>query len=93
MKSIKELANNGKVYIYLANEPIAKSFFRQAEQEGLAFSDGVKPTNRHYSDIMAVHTDGTISYVTAIGRMAFGTNAVTRIDFQRYTEGYDAYAM
>ncbi len=87
MKSIRKLASNGKVYIYLGNETIGRRFFRQAEQEGLIFSDGAKPTNRHYSDIMAVNPDGTISYVTAIGRMAFGTNAVTKIDFRRYAEG------
>ena len=91
MKSIKELANNGKVYVYLANEAVGRRFLRQAEREGLAFGNGVKPTNRHYSDIMAINPDGTIGYVSATGRMAFGANAVAKIDFRRYVKGYDDY--
>lgn len=93
MKSIKKLASNGKVYVYLANETVGKRFLQQAEQEGLTFSDGAKPTGKHYSDIMAVNPDGTISYVSAYGRMAFGANAATKIDYQRFSEGYDDYVM
>ena len=93
MKSIKKLASNGKLYVYLANETVGKRFFQQTEQEGLVFGDGAKPTSKHYSDIVAVNPDGTISYVTASGRMAFDTNAVTKIDYQRFSEGYDDYVM
>ena len=93
MKTIKELAKNGKIYVYLATEEIGKRFYRQAEEEGFAFGDGAKPTSRHYSDIMAVTPDGTISYVGTYGRMAFGANAATKIDYQRFSEGYDDYMM
>lgn len=93
MKSIKKLASNGKVYVYLANEAVCKRFLQQAEQEGLTFGDGEKPTGKHYSDIMAVNPDGTISYVGTNGRMAFGANAVTKINYQRFSEGYDDYVM
>lgn len=93
MKSIKKLASNGKVYVHLANETVGKKFLQQAEREGLTFSDGSKPTSRHYSDIMAVNPDGTISYVGAYGRMAFGANVTTKINYQRFSEGYDDYMM
>lgn len=93
MKTIKELAKNGKVYVYLSDETVGKRFFQQAEQEGLTFSDGSKPTSKHYSDIMAVNPDGTINYVSAYGRIAFGANATTKIDYQRFFEGYDDYLM
>lgn len=91
MRKIKELANNEKIYVYLATEEIGKRFFRQAEDEGFTFGDGAKPTSRHYSDIMAVNPDGTINYVGSYGRMAFGANAVNKIDYQRFSDGYDDY--
>lgn len=90
-KTIKEMAANGKVYVYLSDEAVGERFLQQAEQEGFTFSDGAKPTSRHYSDIMAVNPDGTINYVGSYGRMAFGANAVNKIDYQRFSDGYDDY--
>jgi hypothetical protein len=93
-KTIRELANlNGRVYVFLADEVIGRQFLEQAEQEGFTFGDGVKPTQRHWSELMAVNRDGTINYVGTNGRIAWSSGAKTiggealiRVDFRRYPE-------
>ena len=86
MKTIKELANMGvRVYVHLKDEETAMRFLRQAESEGFTFGDGVKPTDRHWSDLYAMHTDGTLNYVGAIGRIEYvsGTDSVIRIEYSQ----------
>lgn len=86
MKTIKELASMGeRVYIYLKDEETARRFLRDAEAEGFTFGDGVRPTERHWSDLYAIHPDGTLNYVGAIGRIEYGSGAdsVARIDYSQ----------
>ena len=93
-KTIRELANlNGRVYVFLVDEVIGRQFLEQAEQEGFTFGDGVKPTQRHWSNLMAVNHDGTINYVGTNGRIAWssgvntvGAEKLIRADFRRYPE-------
>ena len=96
MRTIKNLVNerNCKVYVYLANDEIGNEFMRQAENEGFAFADGTKPTNRCYAEIMAVNNDCTINFVGGVGRMAFGSGAdkvgnqkLLRVDYEKYISG------
>ena len=76
MKIIKELANMGeRVYVHLKNEETALRFLRQAESEGFTFDDGAKPTDRHWSDLYAIHPDGTLNYVTTNGRIDYASGA------------------
>ena len=84
MKTIKELASMGeRVYVHLKDEETAMRFLRQAESEGFTFGDGVKPTDRHWSDLYAMHTDGTLNYVGANGRIHYGSGAdgIVRIEY------------
>lgn len=91
-KTIRELAKlNGRVYVYLADETTGKQFLEQTEQEGFTFGDGVKPTQRHWSDLMAVNHDGTINYVGTNGHIAWSSGAKTvggealiRVDYRKY---------
>ena len=91
-KTIRELTElNGRVYVYLADETTGRQFLEQAEQEGFTFGDGVKPTQRHWSDLMAVNHDGTINYVGTNGRIAWSSGAKTvggetliRVDYRKY---------
>ena len=86
MKTIKELANMGeRVYVNLKDEEIAQRFLRNAEAEGFTFGDGVKPTERHWSDLYAIHPEGTLNYVGAIGHVEYGSGAdsVVRIDYSQ----------
>ena len=93
-KTIENLTKmNGKVYVYLKNAEIAEKFLRDAQNEGFTFGDGEKPTNHHYSDIIAVNKDKTLNYVGAIGRIAYGSGAdkignekLIRIDYEKYLE-------
>lgn len=93
-KTIRELANlSGRVYVFLVDEVIGRQFLEQAEQEGFTFGDGVKPTQRHWSNLMAVNHDGTINYVGTNGRIAWssgvntvGAEKLIRADFRRYPE-------
>lgn len=82
-KTIRNLVREGKVYVYLADATVARTFLAMAEAEGFVFGDGAKPTSRHWSDVMAVSPHGTVSYPGAIGRMAFGCGAVRRVDFAK----------
>ena len=84
MKTIKELASTGeRVYVHLKDEETAISFLHQAESEGFTFGDGVKPTNRHWSDLYAIHQDGTLNYVSTNGRIHYGSVAdgIVRIEY------------
>ena len=86
MKTIKELANMGeRVYVHLKDEETAQRFLREAEAEGFTFGDGVRPTERHWSDLYAIHQDGTMNFVGAIGHIEYGSGAdsVVRIDYSQ----------
>lgn len=75
MKTIKELASMGeRVYVHLKDEETAMRFLCQAESEGFTFGDGVSPTDRHWSDLYAIHPDGTLNYVGTNGRILFSSN-------------------
>ena len=89
MKTIKELVRMGeRVYIYLKDEKTARRFLREVEAEGFTFGDGVHPTDRHWSDLYAIHSDGTLNYVGAIGHVEYGSGAdsVVRIDYSQLLE-------
>lgn len=91
-KTIENLAKlDGRVYVYLKNAEIGNAFLFDAQNEGFAFCDGEKPTNRHYAEIMAVNKDKTLNYVGIIGRIAYGSGAdkignekLIRIDYEKY---------
>ena len=85
MKTIKELANMGdRVYVHLNDEETAMRFLRQAESEGFTFGDGVKPTDRHWSDLYAIHPDSTLNYVGSVGRIEYasGADSCVRVEYQ-----------
>lgn len=84
MKTIKELSNMGeRVYVHLKDEETAMRFLRQAESEAFTFGDGVKPTDRHWSDLYAIHPDSTLNYVGTNGRIHYGSGAdeIVRIEY------------
>ena len=86
MKTIKELANMGeRVHVHLKDEETAQRFLRDAEAEGFTFGDGVRPTERHWSDLYAIHPDGTLNYAGTIGHIEYGSGAdsVVRIDYSQ----------
>ena len=85
MKTIKELASMGeRVYVHLKDEKTAMSFLRQAESERFIFGDGVSPTDRHWSDLYAIHLDGTLNYVGSVGRIEYASEAdsCVRVEYQ-----------
>ncbi len=84
MNTIKELANMGeRVYVHLKDEETARRFLQQSETEGFTFGDGVKPTDRHWSDLYAIHPDGTLNYVGSVGRIEYssGTDGCIRVEY------------
>ena len=85
MKTIKELASMGeRVYVHLKDEETAMRFLHQAESEGFTFDDGVSPTDRHWSELYAIHPDGTMNYVGSVGRIEFasGADCCVRVEYQ-----------
>lgn len=84
MKTIKELANMGeRVYVHLKDVETAMRFLHQAESEGFTFGDGVKPTDHRWSDLYAIHSDGTLNYVGSVGRIEYGsgTDSCIRVEY------------
>lgn len=84
MKTIKELAGMGeRVYVHLKDKETAERFLHDAEAEGFTFGDGVSPTDRHWSDLYAIHPDGTLNYVGTNGRIHYGSGAdgIVRIEY------------
>ena len=64
MRNVTELSkSNGKVYVYLRNEVIIRTFLKDAENEGFTFEDGEKPTARPGNNLYVVNRDWTISHV------------------------------
>lgn len=81
-------SHTGRIYVYLANEDICKRFLQDVEKEGFTFTDGIKPTQKHTSDIFALNQDATINYVGFVGRVAFqaankiGNQPLIKIDYR-----------
>ena len=76
MKTITEISKfNGRVYVHLATRDLARQFLKQAEEEGFTFCDGVKPTDRRATEVMAVNPDHTIHYVGMVGHLAYQGHA------------------
>lgn len=99
MRSIKELTENQeiRVYVYLKDDETGKAFLKQAEAEGFTYGDGARPTERQYAEVMAINGDGTINFVGANGRIAFGLGApvggrkLLRVDYAKYAAGASDY--
>ena len=99
MRTIRYLSKlTGRVYVYLANAEAGIRFLQQAEAEGYTYPDGVKPTERGYSEIMAINHDRTINFVGTNGRTAFqsgakavGSEQMIRVDYEKYLSGADDY--
>lgn len=92
MRTIEELrkANDGKLYIYCCDQNTEKKFLIDAENEGYRFGD-IKPTDSHQSDIIAIEDNKKVAHVGTIGRMAFQTGEVIRIDYKKYIDGESDY--
>ena len=89
-RTIRGLSGLGeKVYVLLRDEKTGRAFLRAAEAEGFTFGDGVKPLERSYSRVMALHGAGTVGYVGAVGNMAFFAKAegLVRVDFAAFLAG------
>ena len=98
-KTIRNLTGQGKkVYVFIGSEKVCREFLTLEENEGFTFGDGVKPTEKHSSDVFTVSDDGTISDVGIVGRTAIGSKVketgdkeIVEVDFERYISGDDDY--
>ena len=76
MKTIKSLINpDKKVYVKMNSADDCKRFFYLAEKGGFLFGDGIKPTAKHHSDLIAVLPDKTLCYAGTYGRIAAQSGA------------------
>ena len=98
MRNVTELSKlNGKVYVYLRGEVIARRFLQDAENEGFTFGDGEKPTARPGNNLYVVNRDWTISHVGWAGHMVFqsaksvGGQELIRVDYERYLLGEEEF--
>ena len=83
MRNVTELSKlNGKVYVYLRGEVIARRFLQDAENEGFTFGDGEKPTARLGNNLYVVNRDWTISHVGWAGHMAYIAENVLNREFK-----------
>ena len=94
-RTIRNLVEqNKKVYVFTKSEESCRAFLALAETEGFTFDDGVKPTDKHSSDVFSVSADGRISYVGIVGRIAIGSKVtdiegkkLLKVDFEKYIQG------
>lgn len=100
MRNVTELSKlNGKVYVYLKDEVIARRFLQDAEDEGFTFGDGEKPTARPGNNLYVVNRNWTISHVGWAGHMAFqsakyvGEQELIRVDYEKYLIGEENYVI
>ena len=93
MRKLMDLAtlDDQGVFVYFRTRALCRDFMRRAEAEGITFGDGVVPTKRDVTDILALHAEKTIAYVGAVGHMAFSAGARVRVDYEKYRDGKDDY--
>ena len=73
-RTIRNLIGQGKkVYVFIGSEKVCREFLTLVGNEGFTFGDGVKPTEKHSSDVFAVNDKRTICYVGIVGRTAIGS--------------------
>lgn len=90
-RTVEQLSKlNGKVYVYLEDEKIAKQFMQDAEAEGFRFGK-IKPTENGISNIIAIEENKQLSCVGFIGHMAFQCPSGVegnfyRIDYKKYNK-------
>ena len=88
-RTVEQLSKlNGKVYVFLEDENIAKQFMQNAEAEGFRFGK-IKPTENHTSNIISVEKNKQLSFVGFVGRMAFQCPSgvegnLFRVDYKKY---------
>ena len=80
--------------MFTGSKKVCREFLTLAENEGFTFGDGVKPTEKHSSDVFVVNYNGTISYVGIVGRTAIGSKVketgskgIVKVDFEKYISG------
>lgn len=107
MRNVLELLTlNHRTYVYTSSPAVRQRFVRDLESEGFTFGDGVKPSERDLSGIMAVNPDMTINYVNFAGTMHFGSmnkelwrytakepkgDTIVRVDYARFLSGAENY--
>ena len=81
---LKSLLNSckGRIYVYLATKDIAEQFMRDAESEGFTFGDGVKPTEREPSGIMAINYVGFVGHLAYQIASKIGDEPLVKIDYR-----------
>lgn len=100
MRTITNLLSlDGRVYVYLKNEAVARKFLMDAEAEDFTFGDGTKPSEKEASNFIVINLNMTVSYATLIGRIALqcaemvSGSTLVRIDYSRYITDAEDYVM
>ena len=86
MRKIKQfISKTNKVYFYFKDTDTCKSFYKNAEAEGITFG-GAQPTTKDSTDLIALLHSGEICYVGWAGHMCYHncTEGVIRIDYAKY---------
>ena len=84
---IRELIDSERtVYIVLRDRAAQYRFMGDAEREGITYTDGKKPTEQEAEEIMALHPDGTISFLGWAGRILYHNikYTVPCVDYEEY---------
>lgn len=83
LELLKKLKESQKtVYVHLSTPEDEKQFLFDAEEHGIIFSDGAKPTEKQASNFFAVHPDMTMNYIGIVGRIAYQCKADNIICFE-----------
>lgn len=92
MRSIEKMRSefSGKLYVFFKDQETGERFLRDAEKEGYLFGKS-KPTDKEWADMIAVEKDKTLSYVGAVGRMAYQAGQAVGINYNKYIAGESDY--
>lgn len=101
-RTIRGLFNgNVRPWVYCNNKVIGERFLQDAENEGFVFGDGVKPTQKEWHYVIAVHEDGTLAYqgITMWVRgfnikclaVDNGIKDILRVDYEKYIAGEEDF--
>lgn len=106
MRPISELFQHpGHIYVYCASEAVKAMFAHDLDEQGFAFGDGARTSQRQIDSLMAVCRDHTIAFCGYASHVRCGSLAnpvyvtkdsscnCTRVDYARFVSGADDYVI
>ena len=106
MKLISELfRHKGYIFVYCSSVPVKQMFERHLDEQGFAFEDGTRVTERKIADVMVIGRDYTVKFCSRTFQMICGSlqdpvyvkgdhsRGSIRVDYARFISGEENYVI